>query len=391
MKKMNVRDGNGQLQEIITSPAYDEQDDALKVKSMQKRMRDSFPGAAVNAAKWDVSLGSGGSATVSAGVMRLGSGTVVNSESYVMTKETFTIPFRVAVGLSMTQRIANQSFYLEAISVNPVTGIPDDQNSMAWLLDGTVVTQGKYTVQAEGMAELVSASQTIPTSGTTFIAELEAFSDEAWFHTGTFDGTVGRSQSYRRHQRVPDPNAIYKIRLRWKNGGTAPASNTNVNIASFAVEDYAEIMAEVVAGRGNVVAAQAMAVAIAGTPATTSRLAPSATADGYSVPGKLISSATTNATSVRNAACNLGLLMAYNLSAAVKYLKIYNKASAPTVGTDTPIHTIPIPANGMVNFPIPAAGLRLSTGLALAITGGVADADATAVAANDVVVNWGYI
>lgn len=32
-----------------------------------------------------------------------------------------------------------------------------------------------------------------------------------------------------------------------------------------------------------------------------------------------------------------------NINAAARYLKLYNKASAPTVGTDTPVLTIPLP------------------------------------------------
>lgn len=400
-KKMFVRDANNQLQEIVTSPAHDEVDDAIRVKSMQKKMRDSFPGAAVNAAKWDVSVGAGGSVSVASGLMVLASGTTANSETSVLSKETFTIPFRMSVGLTMSQRIANQGFYLEAVSVNPTTGVPDGQNSMSWYFDATTNTQAKYGTSAEGMAELQSGAVTVPATTGVSMYELEAFSDEAWFHAGGFDAVTGRSQSYRRNQRSPDPNATYKLRLRWKNGASAPASSTNVTLYSVAVEDYVETMAELIASRGGASVGQAMpvnvsnvpAVSISGTPAVTisgtSRLAPTP-ADGFGTASKLIATASTNATSVRNAATILGLLTAHNVSAAVKYLKIYNKASAPTVGTDVPIHTIPIPAGGMVNFPIPAAGLRLTTGFALAITGGIADADTTAVAAGDVVVNWEY-
>ena len=392
-KKMFVRDANNQLQEIVTSPAHDEADDAIRIKSMQKKMRDSFPGAAVNTAKWDISVGAGGSASVASGLMVLASGTTANSETSVLSKETFTIPFRMSVGLTMSQRIANQGFYLEAISVNPTTGVPDGQNSMSWYFDATTNTQAKYGTSAEGMAELQSGAVTVPATNGVSMYELEAFSDEAWYHAGGFDAVTGRSQSYRRNQRSPDPNATYKLRLRWKNGASAPASSTNVTLYSVAVEDYVETMAEVIASRGGASVGQAMPVNVSNVPTVTtsgtSRLAPTS-ADGFGTASKLIAAATTNATSVRNAATILGLLTAHNVSAAVKYLKIYNKASAPTVGTDVPIHTIPIPAGGMVNFPIPAAGLRLTTGFALAITGGIADADTTAVAAGDVVVNWEY-
>lgn len=99
----------------------------------------------------------------------------------------------------------------------------------------------------------------------------------------------------------------------------------------------------------------------------------------------LKSAASTNATSVKASAGNIYGLFVTNNSAAVKYLKLYNKASAPTVGTDTPVAVIGIAANGgqvAINhvWSIP----RFSTGIAYAITGGVSDADTTAVSANDV-------
>lgn len=96
--------------------------------------------------------------------------------------------------------------------------------------------------------------------------------------------------------------------------------------------------------------------------------------------------ASTNATSVKGSAGSLlgGVLV--NNSTAVKYFKWYNKASAPTVGTDTPVATLGIPANGgnLCLSDDGYANARFTTGIAYAITGAVTDADTTAVAANDV-------
>jgi hypothetical protein len=98
------------------------------------------------------------------------------------------------------------------------------------------------------------------------------------------------------------------------------------------------------------------------------------------------SAATTNATSLKASAGNVFSIYLINNSAAVKYFKLYNKASAPTVGTDTPVAVVGIPASGN-NFVMDGsawAPLRFSTGIAYAITGAVTDADTTAVAVNDV-------
>lgn len=113
--------------------------------------------------------------------------------------------------------------------------------------------------------------------------------------------------------------------------------------------------------------------------------------DGWT-PHRLVSAATTNATSVKASAGQVGFIFAVNLNAAVRYLKLYNKASAPTVGTDTPIATLPIPASttgaGFV-LPIPG-GVNFSTGIAYATTTGVADSDTAAVAANEILLFMGY-
>jgi hypothetical protein len=116
-----------------------------------------------------------------------------------------------------------------------------------------------------------------------------------------------------------------------------------------------------------------------------------ATSGGWT-PYKLISAATTNATNVKGSAGQLGFVQVININAAVRYLKLYNKATAPTVGTDTPVQTYAIPAattgaGFTLNF---GPGLEFTTGIGFALTTGVADADTNAVAANEITVNLGY-
>jgi hypothetical protein len=111
---------------------------------------------------------------------------------------------------------------------------------------------------------------------------------------------------------------------------------------------------------------------------------------GSCTPFKLISAASTNATSVKNTAGSLLELQASNTNAAARFVKIYDKASAPTVGTDVPKNTYTLPpTTGSVTIVIPN-GKTFLNGIALAITGAVGDADATAIAASDVVVNLCY-
>lgn len=114
------------------------------------------------------------------------------------------------------------------------------------------------------------------------------------------------------------------------------------------------------------------------------------TTTGYNSYHKLISLATVNATSVKTTTANVGSINISNTQATPRYFKIYNKAPAPTVGTDVPIFTFYIPANDTIQIDIPAMGLRLTTGLAFAITANAADADNTAIGAGDIITNINY-
>lgn len=113
---------------------------------------------------------------------------------------------------------------------------------------------------------------------------------------------------------------------------------------------------------------------------------PRATSGGLSSVGKLLSYlATTNANSLKASAGRLYKVRGYNAAATVKYLKLYNKASAPIVGTDTPVVTLPLKASDIFDIDLIPIGEYFSTGIAYAITTGAPDADTGALTANDIV------
>jgi len=79
----------------------------------------------------------------------------------------------------------------------------------------------------------------------------------------------------------------------------------------------------------------------------------------------------------------------YNNATTVRFVKLYNTASAPTAGSGTPTHTIPIPPGAAANVSFPQ-GIAFGTGIGIIATTGVADADTGAPSANDVIVNIFY-
>jgi hypothetical protein len=79
----------------------------------------------------------------------------------------------------------------------------------------------------------------------------------------------------------------------------------------------------------------------------------------------------------------------YNNAATTRYIKFYNVADAPTVGTDTPVLTIPIPAGSAANVEY-NVGIAFDTGIGIGAVTGVADNNTGAPDANDCVVNILY-
>lgn len=92
----------------------------------------------------------------------------------------------------------------------------------------------------------------------------------------------------------------------------------------------------------------------------------------------VVSAATTNASNQKSTAGNLFEVTASNPTATPAYLKFYNKATAPTVGTDVPVMTIPVPANSFVSYVPGGQGKRFTTGIGMAVTGAITAADTTA-------------
>ena len=73
------------------------------------------------------------------------------------------------------------------------------------------------------------------------------------------------------------------------------------------------------------------------------------------------------------------------------YLKLYDKATPPVCGTDTPVKRIPVPEISVfsatlapLDFPV---GIKFNFGIGYCVTVGLADSDITAPDANTVITN----
>jgi hypothetical protein len=110
--------------------------------------------------------------------------------------------------------------------------------------------------------------------------------------------------------------------------------------------------------------------------------------DRYDFP-PIVSAATNNAQVVKNTAGFIRGIQAFNLNAAPRYLKIYDKATVPAPGTDTALlqKSLMIPGNTAgAGFALDL-NIALNSGISIAIVSGIANNDNTSISANEVVVN----
>lgn len=108
-----------------------------------------------------------------------------------------------------------------------------------------------------------------------------------------------------------------------------------------------------------------------------------ANATGAASRSHTVAAASTNAANVKAAAGRVYGWSFANLTASWRFVKLHDTAGTPTAGAGV-FMTIPIPPNGVAEQSFPM-GIAFATGIGSTIVTGAADADATAVAANDVV------
>lgn len=119
---------------------------------------------------------------------------------------------------------------------------------------------------------------------------------------------------------------------------------------------------------------------------------PAAAATGGGTPFRYLSAGAANqdATAIKGSAGTLYSFVVTNTNAAIRYLKWYNVA-APT-SASTPVLTIAVPGNtaGAGVALSSTVGIAFDTAISFRMTTGAADADAVAVAANDLILSAVY-
>ncbi|MDB5160331.1 MAG: hypothetical protein JWO99_594 [Candidatus Saccharibacteria bacterium] len=291
-----------------------------------------------------------------------GSATSANSAPVVIASD------QVAIQTSGSTTALSTAAWTSATTVNTALTIATTgYSTMTMTMSNTsTMTAGVLTFEAS------------PDAGTTWFAialgRVDSYTTET---TYTLSAVANRAWS----TSVDGFNA-FRVRLSTVITGTGTAT-IKMAAVSTAIEPIVTV--------GQATAASLQTTAILATGANlVGKVNITTQTTGGATGFTLISAATTNATFVKASAGVLYMLTATNNSATVAFLKMYNKASAPTVGTDTPVMTFMIPPNGGVMVPIPPTGITFSTGIAYALTGLATLADTTAVSLAQIQLNGAY-
>ena len=210
----------------------------------------------------------------------------------------------------------------------------------------------------------------------TFEGSLEATGDTNWFavqavrsNANTIELVTGAISAQPAYAWELSVNALKRFRVR------ATARTSGTQSWRFVQGTYAT---------EPIPAAQASATqAVSGT--VTATVTPPAPTTPYF----LNSAATTNGALILTGTSSVHSIWITNEGASPAYVKLYNKATAPTVGTDIPEMTIPVPAAasgvpGVANPNIGFIAFRFALGLGIAITRNAVYTDTTAIGAGEV-------
>lgn len=176
------------------------------------------------------------------------------------------------------------------------------------------------------------------------------------------------------------------------NCGGGLIRRTCFRLSFVRIFDYERERVEMLARPANDIGAAAPVAIQGGTLPAVTTVSTVTTAGTPAVPATpyfVNSLATTNAVLVLTGTSGLCALYATNDAATPAFVKLFNKATAPVPGTDVPEMIIEVPAavgSGLGRAEISPGfnAYRFPLGLGIAITGGRADNDTTAVAAGQV-------
>lgn len=260
------------------------------------------------------------------------------------------------------------------------------RNYIRHLFTGTTATNVNFDAQRNGWATGDTTATTLTTASPGLMMQAELTGREIFFSDSLRASSTSPTVTTRasRYENIPDQSTELYVFLWNFNGTGTPASSTTWTIGSLSVESFANVPVYL-QGNRSLGQQNSLPVTLTGTN-TVGTVTTVATAGTPAVPATpffVNSAAGTNGALILAGTSGVQAFYASN-TGTIAYVKLYNKATAPVVGTDVPEMVITVPANGQIELTPGFNGYRFPLGLGIAITGLPADTDTTAVAAGQV-------
>ncbi len=246
---------------------------------------------------------------------------------------------------------------------------------------GTPVVGGTVAGDVSRASNVMAfCTGTFSTVNCTFEGSLEATGDTNWFgvqavrsNANTIETATGNLSAQPAYAWELSVNALARLRVRC-TARTSGTQSWRFKLGTYATEPIPA---------AQVSATQPVSGTVTAT-VTAGTVNPVVPATPYI----LNSAASTNEALILTGTSGLQAFYATNTGATPAFVKLYNKATAPT-SADVPAMILPVPAAvsgvpGICTLPIGFSGFRFALGLGIRITGAVADNDTTAVAAGQV-------
>jgi hypothetical protein len=210
-------------------------------------------GGTVLPTEWSIlELGAGMTVGVAGGVLSIASGTTAGAETVIRCSKALTLKVVARFIAMLSQRIANQAFYLELTNEAGTT-------EARWLFDGTSATSAKVESENGGVA---NAAVTLTTPNSAAYATYEIFGEveQVLFAATASNSNAVKGATALFDRNIPEPGELYYLQIRALNGGTAPASSTTFNIDAVLVEDLETVAVEILRAEGAMSPAAALGI-----------------------------------------------------------------------------------------------------------------------------------
>jgi hypothetical protein len=334
--------------------------------------------------------------TVSASALAITMGTTNGAELWLLSQQAFAGTEDLFFTCMRSASLAANSVQVGLVEVDPTTLVPllNPNLANAFTNAGLAEMAATTTGATYGVVALADSSSAYATGGngtalsalTAAVQEflVEYHAEDVIVSSGAVDSASAKSPTPARvSSQCPNDGKVYKLLIRLRNTAT-PGASTTVTFGRIMLWNSQELRVEVASGRGDSNAQKAVAVNLAASSATVATSMAKATSGAPST-ARITGNAANPYGSVKGGSGQLYGYDFLNTQASIRYVHFYNKTTQPTLGTDTPLLTVPLPASAHVSLAADIGLAQFSTGIEYQITTDDNTIPTTAGAAGDVV------